>query len=62
MTHRQCLETAKNLNALLEREYDKLVDELAADPEEIVYRTLTEAKRQADKVSNSAMKGMGVFS
>ena len=62
MTHRQRLETAKNLDAMLEREYDKLVDELAADSEEIVSRTLTEAKRQADKVGNSTMKQMGVFS
>ena len=56
MTRHQCSETAKNLDALVETEYQKLVAELAADPEEIVSRTLAEAVRQANKVSNSSMK------
>ena len=56
MTRHQCSQTAKNLDALVDREYNKLVAELAADPEEIVSRTLTEAIRQAGKVNNLAMR------
>ncbi len=52
MTRRQCSETAKNLDELVEKEYVKLVAELATDQDDIVSSTLAEAVRQADKVSN----------
>ena len=52
MTRRQCSETAKNLDELVEKEYIKLVAELATDQDDIVSSTLAEAVRQADKVSN----------
>ncbi len=51
MTRRQCSETAKNLDELVEAEYIKLVAELATDQDDIVSSTLAEAVRQADKVS-----------
>ena len=52
MSKTQCSVTAKNLDMLVEAEYDKLVGELADDQNAIVARTLKEAVRQAEKVSN----------
>lgn len=51
MNARQCSETAKKLDELIETEYKKLVTELATDQDEIVFGTLAEAVRQAEKVS-----------
>ena len=53
MTTRQYAETAKNMDALVEAEYERLVTELAIDQDDIVSRTLSEAVRQAKKVSKS---------
>lgn len=53
MTAHQCSEAAKNLDSLVETEYEKLVGELATGQDDIVSLTLTEAVRQADKVSHS---------
>ena len=53
MTTRQYTEASKNMDALVEAEYERLVDELAIDQDDIVSRTLSEAVRQAKKVSNS---------
>ena len=52
MTTRQYTETAKNMDALVEAEYEKLVSELAIGQDDIVSRTLSEAVRQSKKVSN----------
>ena len=53
MTAHQQTETAKNLDALVEAEFDKLVVELAAGQGDIVSLTLKEAARQAEKVSTT---------
>ena len=53
MTTHQCSKTAKDLDVLVEVEYEKLVAELAAGQYDIVSATLAEAVRQADKVSHS---------
>ena len=52
MSRSQCSVTARNLDLLVAAEYDKLVGELADDQNAIVARTLKEAVRQAEKVSN----------
>ena len=52
MSRSQCSVTAKNLDLLVAAEYDKLVGELADRQGDIVARTLREAVRQAEKVSN----------
>lgn len=52
MSKTQCSVTARNLDILVDAEYDKLVGELADDQNAIVARTLKEAVRQAEKVSN----------
>ena len=51
MTVRQYAETAKNMDALVEAEYERLVTELAVDQDDIISWTLSEAVRQAQKVS-----------
>lgn len=56
MNARQCSETAKKLDELIETEYKKLVKELATDQDEIVSGTLSEAVRQAEKVSNPPLR------
>ena len=53
MTTRQYAETSKNMDALVEAEYERLVTELAFNQDDIVSRTLSEAVRQAEKVSKS---------
>lgn len=53
MTKSQRSETAKNLDALVDAEYDKLVSELAAGQDDMISRTMAEAVRQAEKVSDS---------
>ena len=52
MPRRQCIETAKKLDVLVDTAYKALVGELAAGQDDIVSRTLTEAVRQAESVSN----------
>lgn len=53
MTKAQYSEAGKSLDALVEREYYHLVDELATGQEEgLVSMTLREAVRQAEKVSD----------
>lgn len=56
MTAHQQAETAKNLDALVEAEFDKLVVELAAGQGDIVSLTLKEAARQAEKVSTALIR------
>ena len=56
MTARQYTDTSKNMDALVEAEYERLVTELAIDQDDIVSRTLSEAVRQAKRVSNSPRK------
>lgn len=51
MTIGQCSKVAKDLDRLIDTEYNKLVAELATDQDGIVSLTLAEAKRQAEKVS-----------
>ena len=52
MTSRQYSDTARNLDTLVETEYEKLANELAIGQDDIVSGTLKEAMRQAEKVSN----------
>ena len=52
MTAHQCSEAAKELDLLVDAQYEKLVGELAIGQDDIVSLTLTEAVRQADKVSD----------
>ena len=58
MTSRQYIETSRNMDALVETEYERLVKELAIDQDDIVTRTLSEAVRQAKKVSNPSGNGI----
>lgn len=58
MTSRQYIETSRNMDTLVETEYDRLVTELADDQDDIVSWTLSEAVRQAEKVSNSSGNGI----
>ena len=60
MTPHQCSEAAKNLDSLVETEYEKLVGELATGQDDIVSLTLTEAVRQADKVSHSPKRRLSL--
>lgn len=62
MTIRQCAETAKDLDAMVKAEYNKLVAELATGQDDIVSWTLAEAVRQAEKVSASARGDIAPFS
>lgn len=52
MNARQCSETAKKLDELIETEYKKLVNELAINQDQIVVENLREAVRQSEKVSH----------
>ena len=52
MTKSQYSKTFKLLDSLIAAEYDNLVAELAIGQDDIITRTLTEAVRQASKVSN----------
>ena len=58
MTSRQYIETSRNMDALVETEYERLVTELAIGQDDIVTRTLSEAVRQAKKVSNLSEHGI----
>ena len=62
MTTRQCSETGRILDMLVEAQYHKLVAELATGQDEIVSSTLAEAVRQADKVSILASKSVDIAS
>ena len=53
MTARQYTETSRNMDALVQAEYKRLVSELAIGQDDIVSQTLSEAVRQSEKVSNS---------